>query len=470
MKALVKWMWLSLMVLFASAALAQAPQGEYRRSYSQAELDQVLAPIALYPDSLLSQVLMASTYPQDVAEAASWSRANSGIRGDAAVRAVENEPWDPSVISLVAFPEVLAMMDERRDWAERLGDAYLAQPEQVMESVQELRRRADEAGTLRTTEEIVVQRQGDDYVIEPPTPEVVYVPYYDPRVAYGSWWWSDYPPVYWNPWPGYAWHPGYSGFAWGYGVTLGPSFFFGSIDWPRRYIRYSHYKPWYFHRHDFRRGDRWRHDHRGDRRWRDRDDRRWDRDGRRWDRDGRRGDRDGRRVERSDPRDVNRTRQYFERRDGAAPERRDGRTDRREWRGSNSGSRPLTPQAAAPDSGFFRALPEAPRAQAPATNRNPAVRPAAPAFFNDAGRIERRSVQRERPVRAQPATGISRPADTRAFSPPRAPQPAAPAPAPARAPVMRQMSPPPQPSRQQSAPAPRVSEERSPVQRGGRER
>ena len=451
MGALVKGMWLSLMVLFASAALAQAPGGEYRRPYSQAELDQVLAPIALYPDSLLSQILMASTYPQDVAEAASWSRANSGIRGDAAVRAVENEPWDPSVISLVAFPEVLAMMDERRDWAERLGEAYLAQTEQVMETVQELRRRADEAGTLRTTEEIVVQRQGDDYVIEPPTPEVVYVPYYDPRVAYGSWWWSDYPPVYWNPWPGYAWHPGYSGFAWGYGVTLGPSFFFGSIDWPRRYIRYSHYKPWYFHRHDFRRGDRWRHDHRGDRRWRDRDGRRVERDGR------------------SDPREVNRTRQYFERRDGVAPDRRDGRGERREWRGSNSNTRSLTPQPAAPEHGFFRPPAEAPRAQAPAMNRNPAARPAAPAFGYDAARIERRSAQRERPVREPPATGISRPAEPRAFSPPRAPQPVAPAPAAAQAPVMRQMSPPP-PSRQQSAPAPRVSEERSPVQRGGRER
>jgi hypothetical protein len=141
MKQLLRMMWVAVMVLFAGAAAAQDREPP-RGGFSQAELDQMLAPIALYPDSLLSQILTASTYPQDVAEAASWSRVNSGVRGETAVRLVENEPWDPSVIALVAFPQVLAMMDERRDWTERLGDAFMAQPAQVMDTVQELRARA----------------------------------------------------------------------------------------------------------------------------------------------------------------------------------------------------------------------------------------------------------------------------------------------------------------------------------------
>lgn len=280
MKWLARFAWCTLVVLFASsAAWAQGPEPAHRRAFSQAELDQMLAPIALYPDALLSQILMAATYPRDVFEAASWSRVSPELRGDTAVRAVEGEPWDPSVISLVAFPQVLAMMDERRDWTERLGDAYLGQPEQVMDTIQDLRARADAAGTLRSTDEIIVQRQGDDYVIEPPTPKVVYVPYYDPRVAYGNWWWSDYQPVYWGPWSGYSHYPRHGGLGWGYGVTLGSGFFLGAFDWPRRYVRYSSHRPWYFRGDHYRPGHRWTHDR----------DHRWRRDGARWrDRDGRR--------------------------------------------------------------------------------------------------------------------------------------------------------------------------------------
>ena len=185
MGKLAKWLFLSFVAMFTSAALAQEPHPRARGLFSQPELDQMLAPIALYPDQLLSQVLMAATFPRDLAEAASWSRANGRMQGEDAVRAVDREPWDPSVMSLVAFPDLLAMMDERRDWTRRLGDAFIAQPDDVMDTVQHLRRRADAAGHLRSGEEMVVQRQGDYYVIDPPTPEVVYVPYYDPYVVYG---------------------------------------------------------------------------------------------------------------------------------------------------------------------------------------------------------------------------------------------------------------------------------------------
>ena len=195
----------------------------------------MLAPIALYPDSLLSQIFMASTYPLEVVEAARWSRGNPGLTGQQAVDAVEQKDWDASVKSLAAFPQVLAMMDQQLEWTARLGDVFIAQEPQVMETVQSLRQKAYAAGNLRSTEQAYVVQQGDAYAIEPASPEVVYVPYYDPRVAYGSWWWPAYPPVYWAPWPGYYVYPGFA-FAWGGGIRVGSGFFFSSCDWRARHV------------------------------------------------------------------------------------------------------------------------------------------------------------------------------------------------------------------------------------------
>ena len=175
MKKLIGIIGFLMAAIVAASAFAQPAEPIERRRVSQMELDQMLAPIALYPDALLSQILMAATYPRDVYQAASWARVNR-VSGQEAVRAVEQEPWDASVISLAAFPHVLAMMEERREWTERLGDAFLAQPEQVMDTVQELRRRAYDAGHLRTSNELYVERAGRDFMIESP-PEEVYVPY-----------------------------------------------------------------------------------------------------------------------------------------------------------------------------------------------------------------------------------------------------------------------------------------------------
>ena len=228
-----------LVLLFSvSVAFAQTtPPAPPNAAATQPELDQMLAPIALYPDSLLSQILMASTYPLEVVEAARWSRANPGLKGEDAVNAVEQRDWDPSVRSLAAFPQVLAMMDQQIEWTARLGDVFIAQEPQVMETVQNLRQRAYQAGNLRSTEQAFVIQQGDAYAIEPASPEVVYVPYYDPRVVYGSWWWPAYPPVYWAPWPGYYAYPGYvPGFAWGVGITVGTGFFFSHCDWRQRRV------------------------------------------------------------------------------------------------------------------------------------------------------------------------------------------------------------------------------------------
>jgi hypothetical protein len=271
----------TMLAAFAAAPLALAPMQAQAQAgpglqaapaayvYSQAELDQMLAPIALYPDPLLSQILMAATYPIEVSEAAAWCRANPGLTGDNAVRAVQNEDWDPSVKSLVAFPEILQRMDEKREWTRALGDAFLAQETQIMDEVQRLRHRAQAAGSLRSDERIVVRERGPFIALEPYSPEYVYVPYYDPMVAYGSWWYPDYLPVAWAPWPGWSpyYGPGISiGFWWGRPVGVSLGFFFGDFDWNRRYVRvaysnsYYYRQPTYANRYFAASGDRWYHD------------------------------------------------------------------------------------------------------------------------------------------------------------------------------------------------------------------
>ena len=250
---------LSVSVLFAqeTVPLAPAPM-QAKPVFTQQQLDQMLAPVALYPDSLLSQILMASTYPLEIVEAARWSKANPNLKGDDAVKAAEQNGWDPSVTSLVAFPHVLTMMDSNLSWTERLGDAFLAQQPQVMETVQNLRQRAYAAGNLRSNDQVRVDQQGQTIVIEPPNPQVVYVPYYDPRVVYGPWWWPEYPPVYWGPWPGYFVRPGFGvGFAWGVGITVGAGFFFGAFDWPHRHIRVIPVNNFYYRNNVVR---VWEHD------------------------------------------------------------------------------------------------------------------------------------------------------------------------------------------------------------------
>lgn len=212
-----------------------------QQPYSQPELDRMLAPIALYPDPLLSQILMAATYPLEVVEAARWTRMYPGLRGDEAVRAVRDRDWNPSVKSLVAFPNILQRMNENLEWTRSLGDAFLEQGPNLMDTVQQLRQRARAAGSLSSDER---QRVVDDrgrLIIEPVRPEIVYVPYYDPWVAYGLWWWPSHPPVVWVPWPGYTvvqrpHGPRLAVFAWGPAVQVSVGFFFGGLDWHRRQV------------------------------------------------------------------------------------------------------------------------------------------------------------------------------------------------------------------------------------------
>ncbi len=166
--------------------------------YSPEQLDQMLAPVALYPDELVSQVLTASTYPLEVVEAYRWIQdpANANLHGDDLDDAVDQMPWAPSVKALTEFPAVLKIMNDNLQWTEQLGDAFLADQGAVMDSVQRLRHQAAAAGTLASTPQYTVSYDDSDIDIEPATPDVVYVPYYNPQYAYGSWAYSDYPPYY----------------------------------------------------------------------------------------------------------------------------------------------------------------------------------------------------------------------------------------------------------------------------------
>jgi uncharacterized protein DUF3300 len=207
-----------------------APAPQDGQVFSQEQLDQLLAPIALYPDALLAQVLMASTYPLEVVEAARWINANPNIKDQALEDAMQQQSWDPSVKSLTAFPQVLQMMNEKLEWTQKLGDAFLAQQAQVMNTVQSLRAMAQTAGNLgSSTEQVVTSEQtgGTTFItVEPANPQVVYVPTYDPMVVYGAWPYPAYPPYYWYP-PGYV-VGGIISF--GFGVAVGAALW-GGCNW-----------------------------------------------------------------------------------------------------------------------------------------------------------------------------------------------------------------------------------------------
>ena len=231
---------LLLACLMPAPAFAQA-------NFTAEELDQMMAPVALYPDSLLSQVLMASTYPDEFAAAANWSKAHPDAKGDDAVKSVEKEGWDPSVASLVAFPEVLVSLAAKPQDVKAMGDAFLAQPEDVMTSVQRLRAAAQKAGNLKSNEQIKVSSEPaqksapapaasapavtQTIIIEPAQPQVVYVPAYNPTYVYGPWWWPAYPPYYYPYPPGYWWsRPIATGLAWGAAIGV-TNALWGGVNW-----------------------------------------------------------------------------------------------------------------------------------------------------------------------------------------------------------------------------------------------
>ena len=218
------------------------PQAAEPPPLSPQQLEQIVAPIALYPDDLLSQVLMASTYPLEVVQAARWTSQNPNMTGKALEDAMAKQTWDPSVKGLVAVPQTLAMMSEKLDWLQQLGDAFLDDQGAVLDAVQRLRKRAEGTGNLKTSPQMKVSNvsrpgptgQPAEYiVVEPADPGVIYVPVYDPGVVYGAWPYPDYPPYYYEP-PG--WIPGtyaYGALAFGASVAVGAAIWGGANWWNR---------------------------------------------------------------------------------------------------------------------------------------------------------------------------------------------------------------------------------------------
>jgi hypothetical protein len=196
------------------------------------QLDDLVAPIALYPDPLLSQLLVASTYPLEVVEAYQWLQHNPGLSGPALTQAVQQQNWDPSVQALVVFPDVLKRLNDDVTWTTNLGNAFLAQQQDVMDAVQRMRQRAQQAGKLASSpqENVIPTTDNGQPVIEiePTDPAVIYVPVYNP-----AWIWG--PPL-WYPYPGWFWPgPGVVvdglGFGFGIGINMGFYFGFGWHGW-----------------------------------------------------------------------------------------------------------------------------------------------------------------------------------------------------------------------------------------------
>jgi len=241
---------LSLALLFATLpqslpaqdapAAEPAPAAPTYAQQTPEQLQRLVAPIALYPDSLVAQVLAASTFPEEVVEAERWVQANPDLKGEALGKAVDEQPWDPSVKALTAFPAVLGNMDKNLSWTSTLGDAYYNQQQDVMDAVQVMRHKAEQAGALKNPQHEVIKEDGPDIDIEPAEPDVVYVPAYNPWLIYG------YPIVAWPGWYPYPgiWFGGpYFSFGLGFGIGWFGGFGWGwghwGFNWGGRYAMYN---------------------------------------------------------------------------------------------------------------------------------------------------------------------------------------------------------------------------------------
>jgi len=182
-------------ILVSFPGFSQQDYQQEKLQFSEAELAQMLAPIALYPDSLLTHILISSTYPIEIVEAHRWLKKNDKLNSTQIAELIENFDWDASVKALVPFEQILSRLSDDLSWMQQLGDAFLQDEARVLESIQALREQAKLAGNLGKMDNMDVSYEDNNIIIEPREKEVVYVPYYDTRMVYGSWYWFLYPPV-----------------------------------------------------------------------------------------------------------------------------------------------------------------------------------------------------------------------------------------------------------------------------------
>ena len=216
---------------------------------SEAELAQILAPIALYPDTLLTHILIASTYPLEVVEAHRWLQDKTHYEQQQLFDAAENKDWDASVKALLPFAEVIKKLNDDLSWMQSLGEAFLQDEEQVLASIQQLRAQAKAAGSLDDIDNVTVYQREKVIVIESQQPDVIYVPYYDTRVVYGHWHWAAFPPVYWHRPVHYYRH--YGPFYWHVGIRVSPYIYVRNVHWHSRHIIVHKSYPTHYphHRH-----------------------------------------------------------------------------------------------------------------------------------------------------------------------------------------------------------------------------
>ena len=263
---------LFLMVTLYSVAFASDNSNNSHASsqLSQAELQQILAPIALYPDVLLTHILIASTYPLEVVQAYRWLEQNPDLDSEQHLSLVEKYQWDESIVSLLAFPAVLQRLNDDLNWTQQLGEAFLADEALLLSSIQMLRQQADDVGNLDKMANINVEREQEHIILTPVEKHIVYVPYYDTRVIYGHWHWRHHPPVFWSAPVGlhtsYYYHRHHHPFYWHTGIHIGHHFFFSSFHWHNRYVVIHHSrKPYYRHVTRYSKksvsigGSRWQH-------------------------------------------------------------------------------------------------------------------------------------------------------------------------------------------------------------------
>jgi hypothetical protein len=229
-----------------SAEVSEANQVSLN-NFTTAELEQMLAPIALYPDTLLTHILMATTYPIEVVDAERWLTKNQHLSAQELADAAEDKDWDASVKALLPFPNVLKKLSDDLYWMRNVGDAFLQDEAQVLASVQRLRKQADQAGNLDSMDNVKVIRESRTIIIEPRQPDIIYVPYYDTRVVYGQWRWSHYPPIFWHHPVHYVSHHG--PYYWHNPVHLTVGLFFGAVHWNNHHVVVHHHKSRYYKRH-----------------------------------------------------------------------------------------------------------------------------------------------------------------------------------------------------------------------------
>lgn len=231
MKSVIFYLSLVISTLASFTTVAE----QHTQNFSDAELAQMLAPIALYPDSLLTHILIASTYPIEIVEAHRWQKKNVNLNTERKSQLLKAFDWDASVKALIPFERVLGQLSEDLSWTKELGDAFLQDESRLLMSIQTLRKQAKLAGSLKDMDNMDIRYEDNNILILPREKEIVYVPYYDSRVVYGSWFWAGYPPVYWHSYR----HTNvnhYRPFHWNTGVHITFNYFFSAFHWHNRHV------------------------------------------------------------------------------------------------------------------------------------------------------------------------------------------------------------------------------------------